>query len=126
MADDDPLSLGLMREVLEPLGFAVHSAGDGLACLELVEKYRPDLVILDINMPGMTGWETATAIRDAGHGEVAILMVSAEFQQPPNLKGREPVHDDYLVKPIEIPLLLERIQTLLDIEWTPGAQEVTP
>ncbi len=124
MADDDPLSLDLMREVLSPLGFAVHAASEGKACLALVEKYRPDLVILDINMPGMTGWEVATAIRDAGHREMAILMVSAEFLQPPSLKGREPVHDDYLVKPIEIPLLLERIQTLLDIEWTVQAQEV--
>jgi signal transduction histidine kinase/CheY-like chemotaxis protein len=126
IADDDSYSLELMREILSPLGFAIFTASNGEACLGLLEKCHPDLVILDISMPGMNGWEVAKAVRAAGHREMAILMVSAEFLQLSTSLRREKDHDDYLVKPIEIPQLLDRLQTLLEIEWITESLERVP
>ncbi len=126
IADDDFNSLELMRQILSPLGFQVFTASNGGDCLELVEKRRPDLVILDISMPGMNGWDVAKSVRAAGHGEMAILMVSAEFLQLSAPHRREKAHDDYLVKPIEISQLLDRIQTLLEIKWITESLEKVP
>ena len=92
-----------------------------MECLELAGRCNPDLIMLDISMPGMTGWEAARRLRARGMDEVAIMMVSAEAQEfsAQVLRGpaSEQPHDDYLIKPFELHELFDRIQTLLDIDW---------
>jgi signal transduction histidine kinase/purine-cytosine permease-like protein/ActR/RegA family two-component response regulator len=117
ITDDDPVQRDLLREVLTPLGFILLSAPDGPGCLALAQHCRPDLFLLDISMPGMDGWTVAETLRSAGHHQARILMVSASALEAHGAPLAQPFHDGYLMKPIDIPRLLELIRQLLRIEW---------
>ncbi|MEH2475731.1 signal transduction histidine kinase/CheY-like chemotaxis protein [Nitrobacteraceae bacterium AZCC 2161] len=117
VTDDDPTQRDLLREVLTPLGFILLSAPDGLACLSLAQHCRPDLFLLDISMAGMDGWTVAETLRSTGHHQARILMVSASALEAHGTPLAQPFHDGYLMKPIDIPRLLELIGQLLKIEW---------
>jgi signal transduction histidine kinase/CheY-like chemotaxis protein len=117
IVDDDRSHLDLVEQVLAPLGFTVFVATNGAECLDVAQRCHPDIVLLDLAMPGMTGWEVAAHLRAERHDELAILVVSADAHV---LTGGRPGpmhHDDYLVKPLQIPDLLEKLQLLLDLEW---------
>jgi CheY-like chemotaxis protein len=107
----------LLREVLTPLGFILLSAPDGPGCLALAQHCRPDLFLLDISMSGMDGWTVAETLRSTGHHQARILMVSASALEAHGTPLAQPFHDGYLMKPIDIPRLLELIRQLLRIEW---------
>jgi signal transduction histidine kinase/ActR/RegA family two-component response regulator len=117
ITDDDPTQRDLLREVLAPLGFILLSAPDGPACLSLAQHCRPDLFLLDISMSGMDGWTVAETLRSTGHHHARILMVSASALEAHGTPLAQPFHDGYLMKPIDIPRLLELIGQLLKIEW---------
>lgn len=117
VTDDDPTQRDLLREVLAPLGFILLSAPDGPACLTLAQHCRPDLFLLDISMAGMDGWTVAETLRATGHHQARILMVSASALEAHGTPLAQPFHDGYLMKPIDIPRLLELIGQLLKIEW---------
>jgi CheY-like chemotaxis protein len=117
ITDDDPTHRDLLREVLTPLGFILLSAPDGMACLTLAQHCRPDLFLLDISMSGMDGWTVAETLRSTGHHQARILMVSASALEAHGTPLAQPFHDGYLMKPIDIPKLLESIRQLLKIEW---------
>ncbi len=117
VTDDDPTQRDLLRQVLTPLGFILLSAPDGPACLSLAQHCRPDMFLLDISMPGMDGWTVAETLRAAGHHQARILMVSASALEAHGAPLAQPFHDGYLMKPVELPRLLEMIGQLLKIEW---------
>jgi CheY-like chemotaxis protein len=117
ITDDDPTHRDLLREVLTPLGFILLSAPDGPACLTLAQHCRPDLFLLDISMAGMDGWTVAETLRSTGHHQARILMVSASALEAHGTPLAQPFHDGYLMKPIDIPRLLELIRQQLKIEW---------
>jgi CheY-like chemotaxis protein len=117
ITDDDPVQRDLLREVLAPLGFILLSAPDGAGCLTLAQHCRPDLFLLDISMSGMDGWMVAERLRSTGHHQARILMVSASALEAHGAPLAQPFHDGYLMKPIDIPRLLELIRQLLKIEW---------
>ncbi|MDI4232828.1 ATP-binding protein [Bradyrhizobium sp. Arg237L] len=124
ITDDDPTHRDLLREVLAPLGFILLSAPDGPGCLALAQHCRPDLFLLDISMPGMDGWTVAEALRSAGHHQARILMISASALEAHGAPLAQPFHDGYLMKPIDIPRLLETIRLLLKLDWQHDADEV--
>jgi len=117
VADDDAAQRGLLKQILEPLGFDVTTTDNGSSCLETVKAQAPDLVILDINMTGMTGWEVSEALRATDEKDLAILIISAEVQALTARDSSEIYHDDYLIKPFEVSQLLERVETLLNLKW---------
>ena len=117
ITDDDPVQRDLLREVLTPLGFILLSAPDGPGCLALAQHCRPDLFLLDISMSGMDGWTVAETLRATGHHQARILMVSASALEAHGAPLAQPFHDGYLMKPIDIPRLLELIRQLLKLEW---------
>lgn len=121
VTDDDPVHRDLLREVLTPLGFILLSAPDGAGCLALAQHCRPDLFLLDISMPAMDGWAVAEALRASGHHQARILMVSASALEAHGAPLAQPFHDGYLMKPIDIPRLLETIRQLLKLEWQYGS-----
>src|SRR5258708_7604544 len=123
VTDDDPVQRDLLREVLTPLGFILLSAPDGPACLALAQHCRPDLFLLDISMSGMDGWKVAETLRANGHHQARILMVSASALEAHGAPLAQPFHDGYLMKPIDIPRLLETIRQLLRIEWQYDAEQ---
>lgn len=124
ITDDDPVHRDLLREVLTPLGFILLSAPDGPGCLALAQHCRPDLFLLDISMPAMDGWAVAEALRASGHHQARILMVSASAIEAHGAPLAQPFHDGYLMKPIDIPRILETIRQLLRIEWQYGSDEI--
>lgn len=124
VTDDDPTQRDLLREVLAPLGFILLSAPDGPACLSLAQHCKPDLFLLDISMPGMDGWTVAEALRDSGHHQARILMVSASALEAHGAPLAQPFHDGYLMKPIDIPRLLDLIRQVLRLDWRYDTEQV--
>ncbi|TPQ42565.1 hybrid sensor histidine kinase/response regulator [Bradyrhizobium guangdongense] len=124
VTDDDPVHRDLLREVLAPLGFILLSATDGPGCIALAQHCRPDLFLLDISMPGMDGWKVAETLRADGHHQARILMVSASALEAHGTPLAQTFHDGYLMKPIDIPKLLETVRQLLKLEWQYGSDEI--
>jgi CheY-like chemotaxis protein len=123
ITDDDPTHRDLLRQVLAPLGFILLSAPDGAGCLAMAEHCRPDLFLLDISMGRMDGWTVAQTLRATGHHQARILMVSASALEAHGAPLAQPYHDGYLMKPIDIPRLLETIRQLLKLDWQYAADQ---
>ncbi len=115
VVDDQPEQRRLLRDMLAPLGFDMHEAGNGADCLARIDGIAPDAVLMDISMPAMDGWATCAALRTAGHA-MPVLMVSAnayEVGRDPALSG----HSDFVTKPVMIDDLLAKLGRHLDLEW---------
>ena len=124
VADDDPLHRSLMQDLLTPLGFDVTAAEDGIACLEQAARGNIDLFLIDLSMPGLSGWELAKALRRLSP-LIPIVIISADgrdLKQPPE----DAPHDDAMTKPVSIPALLDRIARLLQLEWQEATPATTP
>ena len=117
VVDDAAVDRQLACDLLEPLGFSVSPAASGLDALRIAGQVNPDLVLMDIDMPGMDGWETARLLRTNRICQAPILIVSANaFHMDPQDDlgvGRE----DFIIKPFKVDDLLERIRAKLDLEW---------
>ncbi len=121
IVDDDPVQRDLIRQLLEPLGFTVLSAASGAECLSLVEQHKVHLVLLDVSMPEMDGWEVADALRRGLDERPAIVMLSALTMDKSAEVKPDRAFDHYLIKPINLRQLMEKLHALLDIEWTHAA-----
>jgi signal transduction histidine kinase/CheY-like chemotaxis protein/purine-cytosine permease-like protein len=117
VADDDSDHRALVADLLRPLGFEVTLAADGPECLDLAAEIAPDLFLLDIAMPGMTGWDLARRLREEEGHRAPIIMISANALElgPP---GEGQHHDDVLPKPLSLAALLEKIGQQLGVTWT--------
>jgi signal transduction histidine kinase/CheY-like chemotaxis protein len=122
VADDDVAHRDLMHELLTPLGLTVLSAGDGVTALDMVRQWNPELLLLDISMPGLNGWEVARQLRDEGFAKLRIVMISANAGEIRIDASAERHHDDQMVKPADLRALLEKMQALLDLEWIGEAE----
>lgn len=111
LVDDDPHIRELVRVFLSKEGFEVLEAGDGVEALEVLESATPDLVILDIMMPHMDGWQLARELRE--HYDFPVLMLTAVGETSNKIRGFELGADDYLVKPFEPLELVVRVKALL-------------
>ena len=120
VVDDDDDHRKLVREMLEPLGFRIFTASSGQECLALTEQHKPQLILLDVGMPEMDGWEVGRQLRRIPRDRPAIIMLSAFAPDPKQKTQHDPVHDDYLIKPFDLRQLLAKIHALLDIEWAYG------
>jgi signal transduction histidine kinase len=116
LADDDPLHLELVRTLMHPLGFTVFLARDGKTCVQLAAQCQPQLAMIDLSLPDMSGWEVAKALRamPALMG-TRIMIVSANAHEYAVASGGH--HDAFITKPIELQPLLERVGALLGLEW---------
>lgn len=112
VVDDDQRIAAAVRRALAYEGYDVSVAHDGVAALADVELTQPDLVILDVMMPGFDGIEVCRRIRRTGNS-VPILMLTAKSEIPDRVEGLDAGADDYLVKPFAYPELLARVRTLL-------------
>jgi DNA-binding response OmpR family regulator len=116
VVDDEADIRELLRELLGRAGYDVAVAEDGRAGLRALFAERPELVILDVNMPGLDGWQTLERIRDVS--EVPVLMLTARAGELEKVRGLTRGADDYVTKPFGRQELLARIQALL--RRTPG------
>ena len=111
VADDDPDLLDLVAYALSQTGYLVVKAADGNAALAAFEAEAPDLVVLDINMPGQTGFEVCAAIR--GTSTVPVMMLTARGEEQDLVRALDLGADDYLTKPFSPRTLLARVKALL-------------
>jgi two-component system, OmpR family, copper resistance phosphate regulon response regulator CusR len=110
--EDQPTTGAYLKRGLVQAGFAVDVATDGRDGLHLAVNERYDLVVLDVMLPGMGGWEGMRGIRQAG-SQVPVLFLTARDQVDDRIKGLELGADDYLVKPFVFAELLARIRARL-------------
>jgi signal transduction histidine kinase/CheY-like chemotaxis protein len=126
VVDDNEIQRNLVREVLMPLGFEILTASTGRECLTLAERNKPNLILLDIAMPEMDGWQVAQRLRKSSRERAAIIILSANAIDPSRLLEAERLYDDYLMKPIDLRQLLKKIHALLNIEWIYEPQAPSP
>jgi CheY-like chemotaxis protein len=112
VADDDPIVLSLIRTALQNFGMSCHTAGSGQEALQMVRDLKPQAAVLDVNMPGMDGYEVLSAIRDEEH-PVRVLLLTARQQENDILRGFTLGADDYVVKPFSPVELTARLKRLL-------------
>lgn len=111
VADDEPKVARLARDYLEKNGFRVILAGDGPSALALARRERPDLIVLDLLLPGMDGREVCRAIRR--ESEVPIIMLTALAEESDQIVGLELGADDYITKPFSPRALVARVRAVL-------------
>jgi two-component system response regulator MprA len=125
VVEDDPAVQAALRRRLRFEGYRVETAERGDAALERLSALKPDLVLLDVMLPGMDGLEVAERMRALGR--IPILMLTARRELADKVAGLESGADDYLVKPFAIEELLARIRALLRrAQPAPEAQSEAP
>lgn len=111
VVDDEPAILELVTYNLEQAGFTAITAADGETALKLVEKEKPDLVILDVMLPKIDGFEICRTLR--ARGNTPILMLTARREEVDRVLGLELGADDYLTKPFSPRELVARVRAIL-------------
>jgi two-component system alkaline phosphatase synthesis response regulator PhoP len=111
VVDDEARIVTLARDYLERAGFRVSSAGDGISALEAARRDRPDLIVLDLKLPGMDGLDVARTLRR--ESDVPIIMLTARAEEADRLVGLELGADDYITKPFSPRELAARVRTVL-------------
>lgn len=109
--DDEPVMLDLLSLYLSPLGFRCVKVDSGLTGIKYLEENNVDLILLDIMMPEMDGWETCKEIRN--HWDTPIIMLTARDSKEDIVKGLKGGADDYISKPFDEEELVARIEAVL-------------
>ena len=125
VVDDEPRIADLARDYLEHAGFAVRIAADGEAAIAAVRRERPDLVVLDLGLPGLDGLDVTRSIRRDSN--LPVIMLTARDDELDKLLGLELGADDYLTKPFSPRELVARVRAVLrraDRAAEAGASEV--
>ena len=121
VVDDEPRLVRLVREILTAVGYKVLGAGDGKGALETLAVEQPDLVLLDILLPGdMDGYEICSRVRE--FSAVPIIMLTAKAQEVDMLLGFDVGADDYLTKPFSAKELIARVKAVLHRSKSPGKE----
>jgi DNA-binding response OmpR family regulator len=111
VVDDEPRIVELARDYLEHAGFKVITAGDGRAALDAARRNHPDLIVLDLGLPGLDGLDVTRELRR--DGSIPIVMVTARDDELDKLLGLELGADDYLTKPFSPRELVARVKAVL-------------
>ena len=111
VVDDEPQIVSILKAYLEKSGFIVVTAEDGLTALAVYRTDRPDLMILDLNLPGMDGLDVCHTVRR--ESDIPILMLTARVEETDKLIGLEIGADDYVVKPFSPKEVVARVRTIL-------------
>jgi DNA-binding response OmpR family regulator len=138
VVEDEKRMADLLRKGLQEEGYAVTVASDGTTAVEMAEANQFELILLDLMLPGMDGFQVAQRLRREGN-RVPILILTARDATPDIVQGLDLGADDYLTKPFSFEVLLARIRAMLrrgpasqsvklrvgDLELAPGSHEVT-
>ena len=117
IVDDEVISLTAFEAILSNLNYHVTRANNGLQALQILEKYQPDLVLLDVMMPGMTGFEVCQKIREKFlPDELPIIFLTAKNQIKDLMQGYDSGANDYLTKPCNKEELLARVKTHINLK----------
>jgi len=111
VVDDEPRYVRLMEANLISEGYEVLKTYDGQSSVEIVAEKQPDLVLLDVMMPGLSGFETCERVRE--FSSIPIIMVTAKGEEQDRVRGLDVGADDYIVKPFSATELLARVRAVL-------------
>ena len=111
VVDDNRDNVEILRAFLESRGYRVASAEDGKSALAKVEEVQPNLVLLDVMMPGMDGWQVCRTIKNHPDlGGTKVVMVTAKGDFEDKFEGMRSGADDYVVKPVDLGELEEKVR----------------
>jgi twitching motility two-component system response regulator PilH len=114
IVDDSPTEVHVIRTALEKHGYQTAAAGDGAEGIRLAKQMKPDLIFMDIVMPGVNGFQaTRTLARDPETRRIPIIMVTSKSQPTDRVWGMRQGAVDYLVKPVSAEALVEKAQAAL-------------
>jgi len=123
VVDDEPTFVRLVSKALTHKGYEMLTAGDGQEALRLMFTHRPDLVLLDVVMPKMDGWQTCNRIREMS--DVPIVILTGQQKSEVDIvRGLEYGADDYLIKPVGSRELVARVRAILRRAELPSSLEV--
>ena len=121
VVDDNSDNVEILRAFLTSRGFSVEAAADGRSALARMEEIKPDLVLLDVMMPGMDGWEVCRVIKQhPSLADTRVVMVTAKGGFEDKYEGLRSGADDYVVKPVDFPDLLDKVQRNLAARGGPS------
>jgi two-component system KDP operon response regulator KdpE len=123
VVDDEPRLVDVVRLNLEMEGYRVLAASDGIEALDRLKEDLPDLVVLDVMMPAMDGFETLRRIREVS--QVPVIMLTVRNEESDRIRGLEIGADDYLTKPYSSRELQTRIKAVLRRTFTPAPPRKT-
>lgn len=113
VVDDEPDLRTIIEYNLSKSGFDVTGASDGISALELAKQSPPDILVLDVMMPGLSGIEVAKQLRaHKATASIPIIMLTAKVEEAHELEGLHAGADDYIAKPVTMPILIARINSL--------------
>ncbi len=114
IVDDSPTEIHVLRKMLEKNGFEVLEAGSGAEGIEKSRQIRPDLVLMDVVMPGLNGFQaTRQLTRDPDTAEIPVIIVTTKNQETDRVWGMRQGAKDFLTKPVSEKILLEKIEQIL-------------
>ncbi len=114
IVDDSPTEIHVARSVLEKLGHIIETAGDGEEGISKAKELKPDLILMDVVMPGMNGFQATRKIsKDPELAEIPIIMVTSKDQETDRVWGLRQGARDYLTKPVAEEELVEKVNAAL-------------
>jgi CheY-like chemotaxis protein len=114
IADDKPTNRELIRTVLEGLGYEVNEANDGIEAVRFARELNPDLIILDLHMPGIDGFGVLSELRrGGGFADTPIMALTASAMQGDRQRAIDAGFDSYISKPVPLPVLRDEVVRLL-------------
>jgi two-component system, OmpR family, alkaline phosphatase synthesis response regulator PhoP len=113
IADDEPNIVTSLQFLMTRRGYLTEVARNGEEALAAVESFRPDLLLLDVNMPKLDGYEVAQRLRDSGWGDLRIVMLTAKGRESEVAKGMAVGADLYVTKPFSTRDLVDQVSALL-------------
>ena len=115
IADDKPTNRELIRTVIESLGYEVSEANDGVEAVRVARETSPDVIILDLHMPGLDGFGVLAELRrDQAFSRTPIMALTASAMQGDRQRALDAGFDSYISKPVPLPLLREEVVRLVE------------
>jgi DNA-binding response OmpR family regulator len=125
VVDDEPTIVEVVARYLERAGFETYEAADGPAALRLAAEHRPDLVVLDLMLPGIDGLEVMRQLHEGAGPRIAVILLTARGEESDRLVGLRDGADDYVVKPFSPKELVARAEAVLR-RVAPPSDEAPP
>ncbi len=123
VVDDEPTIVEVVGRYMERAGYETYRAGDGPEALRLAAEHRPDLVVLDVMLPGIDGIEVLRRLQEGDGKRVAVILLTARGEESDRLVGLRNGADDYVVKPFSPAELVARVDAVLRRVSPPASEE---